>query len=609
MSSLANDDRENYSKIILQKEMFINIGGWNNNKDRSPNNFDISKWKERQLAEKERIRHLDRTPEPPQRPPKKPDHQAPYKLPLHVHKPNIKAAANIANLAPRPFSGITGLKKKIKPVVPPKPVLDPQTKTLINTRLKSSETNLKYLPQTSETFTNGLNSQNCASGTNGLHNSLVDSCPNGFTNHVGVNSDTFPNGLKIKTDNSFSSGLNQPNLAIPQNNSKISDIHPNCTQSDNSEAASTYTNCKPVPSFVSNATYQHCDPNDNLPPADLLQHSQLPTADYPGQLFNDNLPPADLLQHSQLPTADYSGQLFNENIPDYPGQLFNENLLPADDPRFGHFGPGLLRDEPGPGSERARLVRVDSQLSDYSLYQQISPQISEEPPNFHSRIDLQRPTKYEKTVYNSGLQKLTIVKSKKESEKSNGLAAKEHDRGAKGAKEGLIAQELERAKDQKDGLIARIANKIHILREEREHVQSELNQNEAIAQEILERLDGLARIRDIDRIRRHMEEVETLTSLILGLSCRLARLEADPQVDAGKQSKLRSQLEEAKELQELSLSRRFNLKSIIAGHLDELAGHSFLVYVDEKARLIMESRELEDKIKLAETQVNSLKQI
>merc|ERR1712200_123733 len=124
-------------------------------------------------------------------------------------------------------------------------------------------------------------------------------------------------------------------------------------------------------------------------------------------------------------------------------------------------------------------------------------------------------------------------------------------------------------------------------------------------------MGGLARIRDLDRIRRHMDEVGTLTSLILGLSCRLARLEADTssQADKAREDKLRSQLEEAKELQDLSLARRFNLKSIISGHLDELAGHSFLVYLEEKARLIMECRELEDKLGLAQQQVKSLSQI
>ncbi|XP_023346846.1 uncharacterized protein LOC111715705 isoform X2 [Eurytemora carolleeae] len=218
-------------------------------------------------------------------------------------------------------------------------------------------------------------------------------------------------------------------------------------------------------------------------------------------------------------------------------------------------------------TDRARLVRVDSQLSDRS--------VSSDSHSYgltHPKESNQEETKL-------------ILSSTKHERRESNIDNEKSFSTQKSLNDSDLKEELKRAQKEKCQLIIRINAKLNILREEKEFIESEIHENEDLAEQVCGQLEGLATIREVDRIRRHMDEVGKVTSLVLALSSRLARLEAeDPNIQdqdeiLWKKNKLRQQLEEAKNLQELSNSRRHNLTSIISGYLDTMWTHNLDIYL------------------------------
>jgi len=70
MELFETDSRDNYSKVVLHKQLWIPVAQDSNMTMHEPSP-DLTAWCARQEAERERIRKLDHTPIPPQRPPKK----------------------------------------------------------------------------------------------------------------------------------------------------------------------------------------------------------------------------------------------------------------------------------------------------------------------------------------------------------------------------------------------------------------------------------------------------------------------------------------------------------------------------------------------------------
>jgi len=70
MELFETDSRDNYSKVVLHKQLWIPVAQDSDMTMHEPSP-DLTAWCARQEAERERIRKLDHTPIPPQRPPKK----------------------------------------------------------------------------------------------------------------------------------------------------------------------------------------------------------------------------------------------------------------------------------------------------------------------------------------------------------------------------------------------------------------------------------------------------------------------------------------------------------------------------------------------------------
>lgn len=71
----------------------------------------------------------------------------------------------------------------------------------------------------------------------------------------------------------------------------------------------------------------------------------------------------------------------------------------------------------------------------------------------------------------------------------------------------------------------RLTQKLNVLRAEAVAVEEESQVNEALGQGVGERVVALARPSEASKFRLHVKEVGHITSLLLGLSGRLARAE------------------------------------------------------------------------------------
>lgn len=74
-------------------------------------------------------------------------------------------------------------------------------------------------------------------------------------------------------------------------------------------------------------------------------------------------------------------------------------------------------------------------------------------------------------------------------------------------------------------MVLRLDRKVVVLRAEQEAVREEGEMNEALGAKVSQRISAVARPAESSKYRLHVEEVGKITSLLLGLSGRLARAE------------------------------------------------------------------------------------
>jgi len=74
-------------------------------------------------------------------------------------------------------------------------------------------------------------------------------------------------------------------------------------------------------------------------------------------------------------------------------------------------------------------------------------------------------------------------------------------------------------------LVSRISRKLEILRTEQLEIREEIESNEQLGHQVVDRVKEAAKRNEFDKFKLHVEEIEKITSLLLGLSGRLARTE------------------------------------------------------------------------------------
>merc|ERR1712014_361276 len=118
-----------------------------------------------------------------------------------------------------------------------------------------------------------------------------------------------------------------------------------------------------------------------------------------------------------------------------------------------------------------------------------------------------------------------------------------------------------------------------------------------------------------------VEEIDKITSLLLGLSGRLARTEnainsmtseqnmtMEREILEDKRAKLVDQLNEAKQLKESIDRRSLAVSQFLQKHLSEETFEDYEHFVKMKSKLILDSKEINDKIRLGEEQIKALKE-
>ncbi|XP_070358451.1 protein Shroom2 isoform X5 [Equus asinus] len=171
---------------------------------------------------------------------------------------------------------------------------------------------------------------------------------------------------------------------------------------------------------------------------------------------------------------------------------------------------------------------------------------------------------------------------------------------------------------KKQELIESISRKLHVLREARESLLEDIQANSVLGDEVEAIAKDVCKPNEFDKFRMFIGDLDKVVNLLLSLSGRLARVEnalnnlddstspGDRQSLLEKQRVLIQQHEDAKELKE-NLDRRERIVfDILASYLSEESLADYEHFVKMKSALIIEQRELEDKIHLGEEQLKCL---
>ncbi|XP_030428368.1 protein Shroom2 isoform X3 [Gopherus evgoodei] len=172
--------------------------------------------------------------------------------------------------------------------------------------------------------------------------------------------------------------------------------------------------------------------------------------------------------------------------------------------------------------------------------------------------------------------------------------------------------------EKKQKLIDSISRKLQVLREARETLLEDIQANNALGDDVEAIVKEVCKPNEFDKFRMFIGDLDKVVNLLLSLSGRLARVEnalnnldenASPEERrtlVEKQKLLTQQHEDAKELKE-NLDRRERIVfDILANYLSEESLADYEHFVKMKSALIIEQRELEDKIKLGEEQLKCL---
>lgn len=173
--------------------------------------------------------------------------------------------------------------------------------------------------------------------------------------------------------------------------------------------------------------------------------------------------------------------------------------------------------------------------------------------------------------------------------------------------------------NKKQELIDSLSRKLQVLREARESLLEDMQDNNTLGEEVEDTVQAICKPNELDKFRMFVGDLDKVVSLLLSLSGRLARVEnALNNLEEGvsaeekhtlteKRKLLIRQHEDAKELKE-NLDRRERLVfEILASYLSEDCLADYQHFVKMKSALIIEQRKLEDRIKLGEEQLKCLK--
>ncbi|KAM3671777.1 protein Shroom3 [Ammospiza maritima maritima] len=179
-------------------------------------------------------------------------------------------------------------------------------------------------------------------------------------------------------------------------------------------------------------------------------------------------------------------------------------------------------------------------------------------------------------------------------------------------------EELLDINEKKAELIGSLTHKLEILKEAKEGLLEDIKMNNALGEEVELLISTLCKPNEFDKYKMFIGDLDKVVNLLLSLSGRLARVEnvlsslgdnANSEERSSlneKRKLLAGQHEDARELKE-NLDRRERLVlDILGNYLSEEQLQDYQHFVKMKSALLIEQRELDDKIKLGQEQLKCL---
>ncbi|XP_016153120.1 PREDICTED: protein Shroom3 [Ficedula albicollis] len=179
-------------------------------------------------------------------------------------------------------------------------------------------------------------------------------------------------------------------------------------------------------------------------------------------------------------------------------------------------------------------------------------------------------------------------------------------------------EELLDINEKKAELIGSLTHKLEILKEAKEGLLEDIKMNNALGEEVELLISTLCKPNEFDKYKMFIGDLDKVVNLLLSLSGRLARVEnvlsslgdsANSEERSSlneKRKLLAGQHEDARELKENLDRRERVVLDILGNYLSEEQLQDYQHFVKMKSALLIEQRELDDKIKLGQEQLKCL---
>ncbi|XP_075607004.1 protein Shroom3 isoform X2 [Balearica regulorum gibbericeps] len=179
-------------------------------------------------------------------------------------------------------------------------------------------------------------------------------------------------------------------------------------------------------------------------------------------------------------------------------------------------------------------------------------------------------------------------------------------------------EELLDINEKKAELIGSLTHKLEILKEAKESLLADIKMNNALGEEVELLISKLCKPNEFDKYKMFIGDLDKVVNLLLSLSGRLARVEnvlsslgenANSEERSSlneKRKLLAGQHEDARELKENLDRRERVVLEILGNYLSEEQLQDYQHFVKMKSALLIEQRELDDKIKLGQEQLKCL---
>ncbi|XP_031966228.1 protein Shroom3 isoform X1 [Corvus moneduloides] len=179
-------------------------------------------------------------------------------------------------------------------------------------------------------------------------------------------------------------------------------------------------------------------------------------------------------------------------------------------------------------------------------------------------------------------------------------------------------EELLDINEKKAELIGSLTHKLEILKEAKEGLLTDIKMNNALGEEVELLISTQCKPNEFDKYKMFIGDLDKVVNLLLSLSGRLARVEnvlsslgdnANSEERSSlneKRKLLAGQHEDARELKENLDRRERVVLDILGNYLSEEQLQDYQHFVKMKSALLIEQRELDDKIKLGQEQLKCL---